>query len=48
MDGKTLTDDKDIVDGIYNYFCPKGSKISSKINNIFLYLQWKKQKSVAS
>ena len=31
MDGKTLTDDKDIADGINNYFCTIGSKIRSKI-----------------
>ena len=33
VDGKTLTDDKDIADGINNYFCTIGSKISSKIKS---------------
>ena len=33
MDGKTLTDDKDIADGINNYLCTIGSKISSKIKS---------------
>ena len=33
VDGKTLTDDKDIADGINNYFCTIGIKISSKIKS---------------
>ena len=33
VDGKTLTDDKDIADGINNYFCTIGSKISSKLKS---------------
>ena len=33
VDGKTLTDDKDVADGINNYFCTIGNKISSKIKS---------------
>ena len=33
VDGKTLTEDKDIADGINNYFCTIGGKISSKIKS---------------
>ena len=33
VEGKTLTDDKDIADGINNYFCTIGSKISYKIKS---------------